>query len=609
MISDKKNTEDDFMCYLAERVSPAQLSKLYRCYSEIETFCLKIKVLQNPLFETTDFETIKKVQHTIEQNKIFRITRRRQINKIVDAGQHYYNYIKEGLYTRIIDGKTVEDRSTIDHEMSNQSPPDVEMAEVESPITAYTKTKQDERLLQKHPTVYNQIYNALKASPESQRVTIREICEAINHTTRPAVVGEILNNVSWASNIGDSYIFSEDTPAIAPDTSNTESLHSQNTTFEIDFHADFDLAYTMPERFSYFGQDKETGDSWSVLYGNASQPYSFARTAKKALKNSRETIAQCTGAQPEEIFFTSGGTESNNWAIKGTAFLNSSKHSFITSVIEHHAILRPCADIERMGYPVSYLPVDFTGTVNFGTLSEYINSDTQLVSIMTANNEIGSIQDISTLAATAHSYGAIFHTDAVQAVGHIEIDVNALGVDMLSASAHKFNGPKGIGFLYVRKGTPLMPYASGGVQEHHMRAGTENVASIVGMATALKKNVAAIKDTTSHLALLENKLLIGLSNANIRFSRNGSEMHIPGNLSLSFPGYSGEVLLHRLDLMGICVSTGSACNSKETQISHVLQAIGLEPDLAKGTIRLSFGRDNSENDVDIIVESFKRILG
>ena len=266
MISDKKNTEDDFMCYLAERVSPAQLSKLYRCYSEIETFCLKIKVLQNPLFETTDFETIKKVQHTIEQNKIFRITRRRQINKIVDAGQHYYNYIKEGLYARIPDGKAVEDSSTIEHEISNQSMADVETAKAETPVTRYIKTEQDERLLQKYPTIYNQIYNTLKASRESQRVTIREICEAINHTTRPAVVGEILNNVSWASNIGDSYIFSEDTPAIAPDTSNTESLHSQNTTFEIDFHADFDLAYTMPERFSYFGQDKETGDSWSVLY-------------------------------------------------------------------------------------------------------------------------------------------------------------------------------------------------------------------------------------------------------------------------------------------------------------------------------------------------------
>ena len=344
-------------------------------------------------------------------------------------------------------------------------------------------------------------------------------------------------------------------------------------------------------------------------YGNASQPYSFARTAKKALKNSRETIAQCVGAEPEEIFFTSGGTESNNWAIKGTAFSGSTKHAFITSVIEHHAILRPCADIESMGYPVSYLPVDCTGTVNVGTLSEYINSDTRLVSIMTANNEIGSIQDISALAAIAHSCGAIFHTDAVQAVGHIEIDVNSLGVDMLSASAHKFNGPKGIGFLYVRIGTPLMPYASGGGQEHNMRAGTENVASIVGMATALKKNVAAMKDTASHLALLENRLLVGFSNANIRFLRNGSGMHIPGILSLSFPGYSGEALLHRLDLMGICVSTGSACNSQKTQISHVLQAIGLNPELAKGTIRLSFGRNNSESDVDKIVESLQQILG
>ena len=240
MISNRKTVEGDFMRYLAERVSPSQLSELYRCYSEIETFCLKIKVLQNPLFETTDFETIKKVQRTIEQNKIFRITRKRQINKIVDAGRHYYNYIKEGFYARITDGKIVEDRSTIDHEMLNQSPPDVEMTEAESPIATYTKTEQDERLLQKYPAIYNQIYNALKASPESQRVTIREICEAINHIARPAIVEEILDNVSWASNIGDSYIFSENTPAIELDISNTESSHSQDTTFEIDFHADFD---------------------------------------------------------------------------------------------------------------------------------------------------------------------------------------------------------------------------------------------------------------------------------------------------------------------------------------------------------------------------------
>ena len=266
MISNRKTVEDGFMRYLAEQVPPAQLSELYRCYSEIETFCLKIKILQNPLFETTDFETIKKVQRTIEQNKIFRITRRRQINKIVDAGRHYYNYIKEGLYARITDEKTVEDCDAIDHEMSNQSPSDVEMAEAESPITAYTKTEQDEGLLQKHPAVYNQIYNALKATPESQRVTIREICEAINHTARPAIVEEILDNVSWASNIGDSYIFSENTPAIESGASNTESSHSQDTTFEIDFHADYDLAYTKPERFSYFGERKACGDSWTSLY-------------------------------------------------------------------------------------------------------------------------------------------------------------------------------------------------------------------------------------------------------------------------------------------------------------------------------------------------------
>lgn len=225
-----------------------------------------------------------------------------------------------------------------------------------------------------------------------------------------------------------------------------------------------------------------------------------------------------------------------------------------------------------------------------------------------ANDFLGSIQDIPALAAIAHSVGAMFHTDAVQAVGHIKIDVNDLGVDMLSASAHKFHGPKGIGFLYVRKGTPLAPYASGGSQENHMRAGTENIASIVGMAAALKKCVDGLKDTAEHLTRLETKLIMGLSDANVRFSRNGSAAHIPGNISLSFPGYSGEALLHRLDLMGICVSTGSACNSRETQISHVLQAIKLEPELAKGTIRLSLGKNNTEGDIDEIVDALLRIL-
>lgn len=343
-------------------------------------------------------------------------------------------------------------------------------------------------------------------------------------------------------------------------------------------------------------------------YGNASQPYSFARTAKKALKESRETIARCIGATPEEVFFTSGGTESNNWAVKGSAFSDSNKRVTITSSIEHHAILRPCADIERMGYPVSYLPVDINGVVTAKTLSEYIRENTRLVSVMMANNEIGSIQDISALASVAHSYGATFHTDAVQAVGHIEIDVNALSVDMLSASAHKFNGPKGVGFLYVRKDTALAPYASGGVQEGGMRAGTENIASIVGMAVALEKNINKMDKITAHIEMLESMLLQRLSESNIPFSRNGSEKHIPGNISLSFPGYDGEALLHRLDLMGICVSTGSACDSKETKVSHVLRAIGLNSDLAKGTIRLSLGKSNTEQDIDAIVDALKRIM-
>ena len=268
MICDRKTVEDDFMRYLAEQVSPARLSELYICYSEIETFCLKIKVLHRPLFETTDFETIKKVQRTIEQNKIFRVTHKRQINKIVDAGRHYYNYIKDGLYTHVTDEKTVEGCNTIEHEMLSQNPPNVEMAKEGTPITAYTKTEQDERLFQKHPTVYNQIYNALKASRNRQKLTIREVCEAISHAARPAVVEELLDNVSWASNIGDSYFFSEDTPAVAPDAFTAENS-GQDITLEIDFYTDFDLAYTKPERFSYFGEVIEIGDSWSSLYSNA----------------------------------------------------------------------------------------------------------------------------------------------------------------------------------------------------------------------------------------------------------------------------------------------------------------------------------------------------
>lgn len=343
-------------------------------------------------------------------------------------------------------------------------------------------------------------------------------------------------------------------------------------------------------------------------YGNASQPYSFARAAKKALQESREIIAECICASPEEIIFTSGGTESDNWAIKGSAFYDPGKGETITSQIEHHAILRACQDIEHMGYPVAYLPVDSTGIVHVEELSRRITSNTRLVSIMMANNEIGTIQDIPSLARESHLAGAVFHTDAVQALGHIKVDVGELGADMLSASAHKFNGPKGIGFLYIKSGTPLRSYISGGAQEFGMRAGTENIASIVGMAVALRKNTSLLSETSAHLNSLEVRLLDALHSANLDFIRNGSGNHIPGNISLSFHGRDGEALLHRLDLMGICVSTGSACDGKNTQISHVLKAIALDEKYAKGTIRISLSRANTVEDVDFIAEALVKIL-
>lgn len=343
-------------------------------------------------------------------------------------------------------------------------------------------------------------------------------------------------------------------------------------------------------------------------YGNASQPYSFSRSARKALKESRQLIAECIGALPEEIFFTSGGTESDNWAIKGSAFADFEKRKTITSEIEHHAILNACADIEKMGYAVSYLPVTSTGLVEPYSLYNCIDEKTRLVSIMMANNEIGSIQDISALAKISHSKSALFHTDAVQAIGHIPIDVNSLDVDMLSASSHKFNGPKGIGFLYIRNGVKIMPFCSGGSQESGMRAGTENIASIVGMAIALKKNILKLEQNMIYLKNLENYLLSGLQTNQVPFVRNGSENHIPGNISLSFIGYDGEAILHRLDLMGICVSTGSACDSNSTKISHVLRAIKLDEKLAKGTIRISLGKNNTKNDVESIVKAITKII-
>lgn len=343
-------------------------------------------------------------------------------------------------------------------------------------------------------------------------------------------------------------------------------------------------------------------------YGNASQRYSFARQPKKAIQEARETIASCIGALPEEIFFTSGGTESDNWAIKGTAFRNYNHRATITTAFEHHAILHACESIERLGYPVTYMWPDKDGQVSPETLERYITDETMLVSVMYANNEIGSIQPIKDLCRVAHTHGALFHSDAVQAVGHVEIDVNDLGVDMLSASAHKFNGAKGVGFLFVRKGTQLFPYADGGAQEQGLRAGTENVAGIVSMAVALRKNIENLLKNQQYIRDLEQRLIEQLSTNGIPFTRNGGINTLPGIISLSFPGASGEVILHRLDLMGVAVSTGSACNSTRTEISHVLSAIGLEESLAKGTIRISLGKNNTTDDVDEIVQRLTKIL-
>ena len=340
-------------------------------------------------------------------------------------------------------------------------------------------------------------------------------------------------------------------------------------------------------------------------YGNASQLYSFARLPKKVLKEARQVIANCIGAQPSEIFFTSCGTESDNWVINGAV----QQHlPIVTSSIEHHAILRPCESAKLCGCSVSLLPVSKEGIVLSSSVKEVVHSSRGLLSVMYANNEIGTIQPIKELATIAHENGWLMHTDAVQAMGHTRINVRELGVDMLSASAHKFNGPKGIGFLYIKEGINWPSLIKGGAQEKGLRAGTENVASIMGMATALEENVASVNENEAYLSHLEDMLISNLSDSGVLFYRNGAGNHIRGNISLSFPNRGGETIMHRLDLKGICVSTGSACDSQDTQVSHVLKAIGLEETLAKGTIRISLGKYNTEQDVMRIVQELTRIV-
>lgn len=341
-------------------------------------------------------------------------------------------------------------------------------------------------------------------------------------------------------------------------------------------------------------------------YGNASQPYSFSRKPKQALADARETIAKCINAKPNEIYFTSGGTESDNWAIKSTALFGLSNKSIVTSAIEHHAVINACKALERQGHLVYFVQPDDKGVILPEKLDHSLPFDAKLVSIMFSNNEIGTIEPIKDLVNISHKKNALFHTDAVQAVGHVHIDVQELGVDMLSASAHKFNGPKGVGFLYVREGVSLTPLLDGGAQERGHRASTENIASIVGMAAALKSNVDRIGMTTTYLLSLEKRLLSGI--AELDFVRNGSENHVPGTISLSFRKADGEALLHRLDLKGIMISTGAACDSIHTNLSHVIKAIHVPDDYAKGTIRISFGKNNTEDEVDKIIAALLEIV-
>lgn len=339
-------------------------------------------------------------------------------------------------------------------------------------------------------------------------------------------------------------------------------------------------------------------------YGNASQPYSFASSAKRALKKARETIANCIGAFPDEIYFTSGGTESDNWVIK----IASDEGDIITSVIEHHAILNACNEMEKKGKSVIYVPVSKEGIVEIEYLENSITEKTKLISIMYANNEIGTIQPIKQIAEIAHKRNCLFHTDAVQAVGHVHINVHDLDIDFLSASAHKFNGPKGVGFLYVKRGVQISAYFNGGSQEKDLRAGTENVAGIVAMAVALEKNCNCINENADKIKKLEKIFINKLDDSGVDYIRNGGENRIPGNINISFTGIEGEMILHRMDIKKICIATGAACDSVNMKISHVLKAICVPEEYAKGTIRISLGKDNTEQEVMMLTDELLEIV-
>ena len=346
------------------------------------------------------------------------------------------------------------------------------------------------------------------------------------------------------------------------------------------------------------------------FYGNPSSIHGFGRDAKKALENARNRVAAALGADPAEIYFTGCGTESDNWAIRGTAYARKHKgNHIITSAIEHHAVLHTCEQLEKEGFEVTYLPVDEYGIVDPESLKTAMKDTTILVTIMTANNEIGSIQPIGELARIAHDGGALFHTDAVQAIGSIDFKVHEMGIDMLSLSGHKFHSPKGVGALYIRKGVRPDRFMRGGAQERTQRAGTENIASIVGMGKAIETAANSIASHNEYLTGMRDHLIDRILNE-IPYTRlNGSrDKRLPGNVNISFKYIEGESLLLSLDLKGIAASSGSACTSGSLDPSHVLLAIGLPHEIAHGSLRLSLSEDNTMEECDFVVDTLKEIV-
>lgn len=369
----------------------------------------------------------------------------------------------------------------------------------------------------------------------------------------------------------------------------------------------FDNAATSPMR-------PEVVQAMSLFYsevcGNPSSLHMSGQRAKRAVEEARNTVAVALGADPKEIFFTSGGTESNNLAIRGVAqSLRDRGRHIITSAIEHHAVLNVCHALETEGFEVTYLPVDRSGILDLDALRDSIRSDTVLVSVMLANNEVGTIQPLSRVAAITRERGIPLHTDACQAVGKMPVRVDDLGVDLLSLAGHKFYGPKGQGALYVKRGTKIMPLLQGGHQERLLRPGTENVPGIVGLAAAIRLATEELPMESVRVGDLRDHLEQGISARVSDVSFNGHrELRVPNIANVSFISMEGETLLLALDMRGISVSTGSACNAGSTEPSHVLRAMGLDWSLAQGSLRFSLGRQNTEAEVDAVVQALSEVV-